>query len=204
MQPPRYVLLRDRVDRLIRTDLEEALRTAREIDHPWYRCQALATVAVVTTDARARRRLLEEAFRAAEEQEEPNRVVTVSSWPLKVLALDEPAAEILERLRRLVERLDREPHPVRRCDALFMLAYHLRDLARPAFVEAAKLCARAAHEAHGWKRDRNLKDLALMAWARGERSLAGHLRDEIEEARVRRQASKGMREEDFGVYAAKP
>ena len=200
MQPLRPTQARDRVFRLVKTDLADALRTAREIDPPWYRAQALATVAAATPDARERRRLAEESFRVAEEQEEPNRVATVSSWPLAVLARDLPAEQIEAHVDRLAGLLDREPNPVRRCDALFMVAYHLRDVAPRPFLHAARRCAQAAKGGHGWKRDRNLKDLVLMLWCRGQRELAEALREDIEDARVKRQATRGMTEKDFGCY----
>ena len=189
---PRDVVQRGNVGHLLRSNLPEALRIARSVEDPWYRCQSLAAVAGATQDPRERRELVEESFRAAEQQSEPNRVVTVSAWPMEVLARDLPAEEIEARIERLADRLSAEPHAVRRCDALFMVAYQLRDGALRPFVYAAKRFAQEAREGHGWKRDRNLRDLAVLLWDRGERALAEALRDEIEEGKLRRQAAREM------------
>jgi hypothetical protein len=53
------------------SDYERALQLARSIPAPWYRCQALSSVAEVTADPDAKRALIAEAFASALETAEP-------------------------------------------------------------------------------------------------------------------------------------
>jgi hypothetical protein len=82
---------RQRTNDLIATDRGAALRVARSIRHPWYRCQALAALAGAEPGARKRDELLDESLSAAYEQSEPNRIVVVATWPLAHLVRVDPA-----------------------------------------------------------------------------------------------------------------
>ena len=111
---------RARAGKLAPLDIGRSLETARAIRHPWYRCQALATTAEHMT-GRDQERVLLESLAAAHEQGEINRVVTVSFWPIRVLAKVRPelAAKHVEGLLALAET---EPHNLRRSHALQALA----------------------------------------------------------------------------------
>lgn len=101
-------------------DPKAAAEAAHRIRHPWYRCQALARVAELSSGP-VRYKLLEAAFSAAKEQREPNRIVTVSSWPLRVLA-DSSSEGAAQVARFLVDVAETEPHNLRRAHALQALA----------------------------------------------------------------------------------
>ena len=97
-------------------DPDAAAKMAARIAHPWYRCQALTISAEHCTGPK-RRRLVEAALAAAFEQEEPNRIVSVAFWPLRVLVAD--AVDGVEaKVRELLEVAGREPHNLRRAHAL--------------------------------------------------------------------------------------
>lgn len=112
---------RARAGKLAPLDIDRSLQTARGIKHPWYRCQALATAAEHMA-GRDQERVVLESLAAGHEQDEVNRVVTVSSWPIRVLAKVRPelAAKHVEDLVALAET---EPHNLRRSHALQSLAY---------------------------------------------------------------------------------
>ena len=111
---------RSRVWKLAPLDPAGAAKAARQIGHPWYRCQALSRAAEFHDGAK-RLRLLDLALNAAREQSEPNRIVTVSSWPMRVLAAC--ASERAEQaIRELIEIAAAEPHNLRRANALQALA----------------------------------------------------------------------------------
>lgn len=135
----------------------EALKIARSIRHPWYRCQALTAVAETWGTAAQRKEVLAEALRSAAEQTQINRVVTVSSWPLRVVASIDADA-VHRHLDRLVHLAKREPHTLRRADALFALSgsvaerSNLLGLVVPSLVEALLL-------SYGWRTDR------LIGWS---------------------------------------
>jgi len=190
---PQYVTDRAKVTELVARDYDKALALARKIDHPWYRCQSLSTVAEKTSSKEARRNLIEEAFRAAAEQSEPNRVVTVSAWPPQVLAREASLEELETHFKRLNDIIARESHPVRRSDALYMVADLLKDGPRDAFLTAVGMFAGYAHQGHGWKRDRSLRNMAITCWKKGEQSVAQHLVEQIEGAQCKRQALRALK-----------
>lgn len=107
---------RSEVTKLLPDDSRKALSVARSIKHPWYRTQALSNVAQFKSGGEALA-ILEEAFAAASEQAEINRIVTVSSWPLRELVkIDAKRAQ--RHLERLLALATQEPHGLRRADAL--------------------------------------------------------------------------------------
>lgn len=110
--------LRNRVSAIAKTKPLEALELARGIDDPWFRCQALSVAAVHVPDRRVQECAIDDAFAAANELSEPNRVVTVSSWPVKALALTGHMSSVPSEVARLVQLIATESSPVRRADAL--------------------------------------------------------------------------------------
>jgi len=111
---------RARVDELAPQDPVRALAIARAIRHPWYRCQALSMVAGHLPE-RERERVLLSALAAAREQDEVNRIVTVSAWPIRGLA-DAGFASVGGYVADLVTLSETEPHNLRRSHALQALA----------------------------------------------------------------------------------
>src|SRR5437016_2726347 len=111
---------RDEASRIAPTDASRALTIAREIKDPWFRCQALAHAAVFLPPP-SRLGVIDEAFESAAELEDLNRAVTVSSWPLKALALSGETSRVQSEGTRLLASISKEPSPVRRADALRFL-----------------------------------------------------------------------------------
>jgi hypothetical protein len=108
---------RARSDELSLTDPQKALKVVRTIRHPWYRCQALSKVAEHWGIKPQKLDLLKESLAAAQEQQEINRVVTVSAWPLGVMVGIDPDT-IRDHMNRLVHLANREAHTLHRADAL--------------------------------------------------------------------------------------
>lgn len=147
---------RARAYQLAPTEPQEALRTARAIRHPWYRCQALSTVAKHWGTKPQKRKLLGEALAAAQEQQEINRVVTVSAWPVRVLTEVAPD-DVTPHVQRLVTLANDEPHPVRRADALSALVSAVRDHpSLPSTVVPSLVAALLA--GRGWRIDRLIRN----------------------------------------------
>ena len=171
-------------------DLARALETARDIRDPWFRCQALAFCAK-ENDRPIRLNLLREAFDSAIEQKEPNRIVSVSAWPLGVLCEFGDNDELSLEVDRLILINESEQHPVRRADSLFYILrsihkgpWHITKRVNDAFRTACE-------SGHGWKRDRDLRDAS--AWiAAHDHNEAMRLIDLIGILRVRRQALRNL------------
>ena len=157
---PEDVRGRTRVANAAKTDPELAATIAKTIRHPWYRCQALAMAAEAHASKNARMRLIDAAFDAAHEQSEPNRIVSVASWPLKLLAEIDPS-RASGRIDDLVRIISAEPHSLRRLDALAALMQvvapypGLRNLLKAPLIDAAR-------SGHGWRTQRKASLVAMM------------------------------------------
>jgi hypothetical protein len=172
-----------------------ALAEARSNPHPWYRCQSLSAVASEITNESRAESVLQEAMRAAREQQEPNRVVSVASWPISVYSR-RGSRGIAVLVTELLQIISTEPNPIRRADALYLLLgavlsdQALRDRVLPALLESCSA-------AHGWKSRRILQFTAL-AVARDSVETARDIIHRIPESRESRRA-KRMLEESFGT-----
>jgi hypothetical protein len=146
---------RAQVSRLAVTDPKAALKLAGTITHAWYRCQSL-TAAAEQLRGKEQLAALSKAFAAAKEQSEPNRVVTVASWPVAALAKVNPQLAA-EWATELVTIADTEPHNLRRAHALQTLAFKTSP-----YPEVLRLVTPALAEAllggHGPRIDRVIRD----------------------------------------------
>jgi len=165
---------------------------AEAIQDPWYRCQALSYVADHLKDQKQRSRILDQSFRAALETKEPNRVATVSSWPLGVVCRIGDETRLVLEINRLISIIEREPHPTRRGDGLFFLLKAVAAGPNPCVTALANAFLAACASGHGWKRDRNLRDAAGFLHRMKYRELADRCLELIDEGRIRRQAVRLM------------
>ncbi|MBS0416305.1 MAG: hypothetical protein JSR66_01240 [Proteobacteria bacterium] len=134
---------------------QEALKVARSIQHPWYRCQALSRVAEHWGTKAQKLDLLEEALASAQMQEDINRVITVSAWPLRVMVGIAPDAVALH-LDRLVELGKGEDHTLRRADGLYAVAWAVRGSPELLAVVIPSLLE-ALMAGCGWRIDRLIR-----------------------------------------------
>jgi hypothetical protein len=155
---PEDVNGRSAVQSLLPERPKDALARAREIRHPWYRCQALASVAEAMHVTSEILKILAESFAAAYEQSEPNRVVSVASWPLKHLVeigVDHAATQV----ETLLAVAASEPHGLRRLDALNRVLWavapeaSLRTRVAEAFLSTSNVCT-------GWRTKRTVASMA--------------------------------------------
>jgi hypothetical protein len=210
MREPTYpagVTRRDSVGKLAASDPVKALETARSIVEPWYRCQALAHVAWHLKDRKLFEKVTGEALAAAYEEDQPNRIVSVASWPVRAMVVRDDL-----RLPSVVDELTRkiqvEPNPVRRADALFLLfeAVYYDSRLREFVLEHL---LGACEEMNSWKRPVILSDVALV-FAKDEATRAAQIVELIDEGRQSRRtrreiaASTWLGPHEFFPYYAKP
>lgn len=144
------VLGRARVADLLKQDKRSAFAVARQIEHPWYRCQALSSVAEASPSQSEE--LLEEAFEAAYAQSELNRVASVARWPLTLLTKLNPIRAATHEAK-LLHIISQESHGLRRLDGLCAILIavaaveSLRLTALEAFLATAKV-------SFGWRTER--------------------------------------------------
>jgi hypothetical protein len=149
---PEDVRGRSTTQKLLPDRPQEALAVARGIKHPWYRCQALAFVAEAVNARFDAVLILDEALAAAHEQVEPNRVVTVATWPLRLLLDLSPQAAARE-VESLIGIALREEHGLRRLDALDALLATV--VQHPALrAQVAHHYLQTARDSHGWRTER--------------------------------------------------
>ena len=195
------------VGKLAGTEPDKALELARSISDPWYRCQSLAHVAWYLKDQLQSGKLTQEALTAAFELDQPNRIVSVASWAVRVIVKngDQRLALVVDQL---LDAIQLESNPVRQADALLFLfeaVYHepqLRDR-----VLDPLLCA--CEQMNSWKRPRILSDIALVL-AIDDPNRASQIIDLIGEGRMSRRtrrdidAGKWLGPHEFFPYYAKP
>ena len=199
--------MRDLANELLGRDPDQALRMARSIEDPWYRCQSLAAVAFQHQDPSFRLALIVEAFAAGREAGNPTRVVTVSSWPLKVLCLQRSEDLLRQETKRLLEHIADTENPVKRGDALEAVFGAVllgpKDLVLQVFDSFHEACLEPLASGK-----RNKKGNSILSWALGpisiidpakaEQVVAG-IDSEHARARARDQIAdcRGMKLEEF-------
>lgn len=146
------VLGRARVGDLLKHDKRSALVAARQIEHPWYRCQALSSVADASASPLESEKLLEEAFRAAYAQAELNRVASVALWQLALLAKLNPMRAAIHTAE-LLRVIAQEPHGLRRLGGLcaILMAVAQVESLRPSVLNAFLATASVSE---GWRTER--------------------------------------------------
>ena len=198
---------RDLVGKLAGPEPDKALELARSVSDPWYRCQSLAHVAWHLKDQLKSSKLIGEALTAAFELDQPNSIVSVASWAVRVMVKngDERLAAVIDDL---LDKIQHELNPVRQADALFFLfeaVYYdtrLRDRVLDRLL-------RACEEMKSWKRPRILSDIAVVL-AIDDPNRASQILDMIGEGRTSRRtrrdidAGKWLGPHEFFPYYAKP
>ena len=186
---PEGVNKRELVAKLAGSEPARALELARSIPEPWYRCQSLAHVAWHLADRKQFENVIGEALSAAYEHDEPNRIVTVASWAVRAMVKGSDR-RLRSVVHELLNKIQRQPNPVRQADALFYLLEavysepRLRDVVLDALLDA---CERM----NSWKRPSLLSNIALV-FARDDPDRAAQIVDMIGEGRKSRQTRRDI------------
>lgn len=185
---------RDQAARIAGANTESALRLARNIDDPWFRCQALAHAAWHTVDDESFFKVINESLDSGWSIEIPNRAASVVAWPVAALAgrrLSGPAAMqridrmLREALARLTEVVAHEPSPISRADAL-LIHVHALSPSRPDLRKGIlNLLSKECRDPANRKRQRQTEVAALVI-ARDDPRSALALATSLNEARRRR------------------
>jgi len=178
------------VSELAEQDSAKATTLAYTITDPWYRCQSLAYAASSIKDSRKQKTVLNDSFKATLDADGPNRIVTVSAWPLSVLVTIKDFHRLDVELDRLLQLITTEPHPTRRCDAVFCLLNRAQQAPRTSVAKIVDALISHCLAGHGWKRDRDLRDAAAILKHVGFADYAIRCVEIIENTRVRRQAQR--------------
>ena len=146
--------LRSRVDTMVKSDVDKAHELAKSIEHPWYRCQALAKVADHTDKANIKA-LLQESFESAMHCHDQNRRVSVACWPLRV-ALKSNLRDLCQLfIDKCAEQIRQDMDPISKwcaASAVYTIKEdtYLLEKFYPTFEEATSA-------GHGWRVEREIK-----------------------------------------------
>lgn len=140
---------------------ERALSVARAIEAPWFRCQALSQVARYWPDEKYHR-ILKEAVRAADLQDQVFNQVAVSAWPIRAYLErgDAPRAKKLlvkgTQASRAIDNMGS------RSEALFSIFQAAKPFAIDLWQPVFWALVEAAEPALSWRQLRNLKYAVAM------------------------------------------
>lgn len=140
---------------------EEALRIARAIKAPWFRCQALSHVARYWPNENYVK-LLEEAVRTADLEEQVYNCVAVSAWPIRAYLERDSISSAAKLLAGRTLAAGTIENLGSRSEALF----HLFQASRPFDIALWQpvfwALVNTAEPALSWRQRRNLKNAVAM------------------------------------------
>ncbi len=148
------VALRHRVHITVKEDIEQAYKVARSIEHPWYRCQALAEVAD-HSDKASIKAILQESFESAMRCHDQNRRVSVAFWPLRAALKNDLRDLCLAFLNECIEQINQDMDPISKwCAGSVVYAIKTdTDLLKKFYSTFANATSRG----HGWRVERDIK-----------------------------------------------
>ena len=111
---------RDLACKAAKTDPDRALRLARVIEDPWFRCQALAWTARFGAERRVVP-VAREALAAAQGSEDAYRRAAAMAWPIRALLERGQSPDALQALAIAVAESRAIPNATNRLDALLLI-----------------------------------------------------------------------------------
>lgn len=139
----------------------EALSVARRIEAPWFRCQALSHVARHWPDE-TYRGLLEEAIRAADDQDQIFNRIAVSAWPIRAYLERDNPQPAKKLLIKYVDASTYIENMGSRSEALFSIFQSSKPFDIGLWLPVFWALVAAAEPALSWRQLRNLKNAVAM------------------------------------------
>jgi hypothetical protein len=175
---------------LLQAGKRGALSLADDIESPLYRAVALCAVAEAEGDRSERLRVLQLAFDAADQCQEPHPIVACACWPLHALAKRGEKGRVEVELERLRQVIATEHHPLRRMNGMWRLfcsaAPSPPDIGERIFEETLD----TIDVAEGWRRERMIWQVATWLIERGEVHRGWAL---VDRTRISRQRRRTLR-----------
>jgi hypothetical protein len=147
---------------LAKVDTQAALAAAHTVPDAHARCIALAWVARYAPSETVVLRIAREAARTADDAPQAYDSVTGAAWPVRALIERAHPREAAAIMRKAVDRSEQIAGPVRRMEALFLLAQAGWASGGDAWSGAIGHLVAAARTASSWKAPVVLRDVILM------------------------------------------
>jgi hypothetical protein len=152
---------RQRAIDLAAAEPNKAIKVARTIKDPWFRCQALAHVARYWPDEDFPP-ILREASEAADSQDNWYKRVTVSAWPIRAHLERRCPLPASKLLARYVNEASNIENMGGRSEALLMLFQAAKPFDRKLWEPVFRALVRAMEPALSWRQLRNIRSAAAM------------------------------------------
>jgi hypothetical protein len=186
---------RDRISNLAKSNPGAALEAARVLADPFMRCQALAWVARYAKSAAEGVKVASEAERAAKSAADPWEAAAGAAWVVRALVERGEPREADTVMKRATMAARTIANPVRRVDALFLLAQAGWTATGAGWKAAVEELLNAARSTSSEKPHAVARDLVLM--------LAGDGRDfatalaALPDGKAKRQAERRLQGREF-------
>jgi hypothetical protein len=193
-------LARDRATKLALTDTEAALKVARQIDDPWFACQALAWVARFAPNQRAQT-IAKRALSVGRNHPDPYKSVACAAWPVRALIETGNMNVLMPILGKLMKRAATIESAVSRSEALLLLLQAVLPARRTVWKEVLSALITASQPCLHWRQRRNLRDALLMVASR-DSTVASDAMHRIADQRTRTQIERRLAQGELAAPRA--
>jgi len=182
---------RDRAASLARSDPSAALTLAREINDPWFACQALGWVGRFWPGDDFET-VINEAFEIGRKCSEPYRVVASAAWPVRALTERGASSQISTIVHPLFALANEIASLASRSEALFLLFQATKPGMQTKWLPVLEELMKASFPTLHWRQSRNLSDAILIVAAEDSR-LANDILHRLPESRLKTQIEKRVK-----------
>ncbi|MGB0935169.1 MAG: hypothetical protein ACPGXY_03790 [Alphaproteobacteria bacterium] len=182
---------RRQVGELCKSNFKDALSIAKSIPDPWHKAQSLAEVAM-HAPAKYQKKIIEDSFKSASELQDPNRIATVSAYPLKCACeLGFPDEFITSKTNSILSTLKKLDHHVRIVDALSDVVGAIQTGPRNNYIKTVKYLVEVCKHGYSWRIDHSLRFLVPAVYIH-DKDLAQKLVETIKSDKIRRRVIRQL------------
>jgi hypothetical protein len=181
---------RDRASALVYSDPSAALTLAREINDPWFACQALAWVGRFWPGDDFES-VINEAFDIGRKCSDPYQVVASAAWPVRALIERGASSQISTIVLPLLAVANAIPSFASRSEALFLLFQATKPGMQTNWLPVLEELIKASFPTLHWRQSRNLSE-AILIVAADDNRLANDILHRLPEDRLKTQIEKRL------------
>jgi hypothetical protein len=185
---------RDRASALVYSDPSAALTLAREINDPWFACQALAWVGRFWPGDDFES-VINEAFDIGRKCSDPYQVVASAAWPVRALIERGASSQISTIVLPLLAVANAIPSFASRSEALFLLFQATKPGMQTGWLPVLEELIKPSFPTLHWRQRRNLSEAILMVAAE-DNGLANDILHRLPEDRLKTRIEKRLNKLD--------
>ena len=185
---------RDRACSLAHSDPSAALTLAREINDPWFACQALAWVGRFWPGDDFET-VVNEATEIGRKCSEPYLVVASAAWPVRALIERGASSQTSTIVLPLLVLANEIASLASRSEALFLLFQATKPGMQTNWLPVLEELIKASFPTLHWRQNRNLSEAILIVAAEDNR-LANDILHRLPEGRLKTQIEKRLNTQD--------